>query len=50
MEKEKAARSKSGNKFAAWRAITPKHNDLIDAMLRADPHLVVTMRELSYAL
>jgi hypothetical protein len=39
-----AARQRSGNSFTAWREVTPQHNALVDAMLRATPHLVVTMR------
>lgn len=39
-----AKRSQSGNSFAAWRDITPKHNALVDAMLASSCHLIVTMR------
>lgn len=39
-----AKRSQSGNSFAAWRDITPKHNALVDAMLASPCHLIVTMR------
>ncbi|MBK7782353.1 MAG: ATP-binding protein [Ardenticatenia bacterium] len=39
-----AKRSQSGNSFAAWREITPKHNALVDAMLASSCHLIVTMR------
>lgn len=39
-----AKRSQSGNSFAAWRDVTPLHNQLVDAMLRANLHLIVTMR------
>lgn len=39
-----AKRSQSGNSFAAWRDITPKHNALVDAMLACPCHLIVTMR------
>lgn len=34
----------SGNRFAAWRDITPLHNQLIEAMLSAPMHLIATMR------
>jgi len=37
-------RAGSGNKFAAWRDITPKHNALIDAMLQSPAHIIATMR------
>lgn len=39
-----AARSRSGNSFAAWREATPVHNSLVDGMLDADCHVIVTMR------
>ncbi len=39
-----AKRSKSGNSFAAWREVTPKHNALVDAMLGAKLHVIATMR------
>ena len=32
------------NGFAAWREITPKHNRMIDAMLSAPIHILVSMR------
>lgn len=36
---------KAGNKFTnGWREVTPMHNRLIDAMLAAPFHLIVTMR------
>lgn len=39
-----ARRSKSGNKFTAWRDVTPKHNRLVDAMIGAKCHVIATMR------
>jgi hypothetical protein len=39
-----AKRSQSGNTFGAWREATPKHNELIEAMLATRCHLIVTMR------
>jgi hypothetical protein len=39
-----AARSQSGNSFAAWREVTPMHNKLVDAILQAPMHVIVTMR------
>jgi hypothetical protein len=38
------ARSKSNNSFAAWRHVSPKHNRMIDAMLSAPIHILVSMR------
>lgn len=39
-----AARSRSGNSFGAWREVTPIHNELVDAILRAKCHVIATMR------
>ena len=36
--------SRSGNSFAAWREVTPRHNALVDALLGVDLHVIVTMR------
>jgi len=35
------------NSFAAWREVTPKHNQFVDAMLRCPYHLIATMRSKS---
>src|SRR5690606_25699192 len=37
-------RMQSNNTFAAWREVTPKHNELVEAMVRSRCHLIVTMR------
>jgi DNA polymerase III delta prime subunit len=34
----------SGNKWAAWRDVSPLHNQLIEAMLSYPGHLIATMR------
>lgn len=39
-----AKRSQSSNTFGAWREATPLHNALVDAMLGAGMHVIVTMR------
>lgn len=39
-----AKRAQSGNKFAAWRDVTPLHNALVDSLLTFPGHLIVTMR------
>jgi hypothetical protein len=39
-----AARSKSGNSFAAWREVTPMHNQLVDALVGSRMHVIATMR------
>lgn len=37
-------KAQSGNSFAAWRHVTPLHNALVDAILSARLHVIVTMR------
>jgi DNA polymerase III delta prime subunit len=37
-------RSRSGNSFTAWREVTPQHNKLVDTILQARCHVIVTMR------
>ena len=39
-----AKRNPAGNAFAAWRDVTPLHNQLVDALLAAPLHLIVTLR------
>lgn len=39
-----AKRQQSGNSFGAWREVTPLHNQMIDAILGAGLHVIVTMR------
>lgn len=39
-----AARSKSKNSFDAWREVTPMQTALVDTILRARCHVIVTMR------
>lgn len=41
---DKGAAKYSGNRFAAWRDVTPLHNKLIEAMLGSPLHLIATMR------
>lgn len=33
-----------GNKWAAWREVTPEHNRLVDAIVRCRCHIICTMR------
>jgi len=41
---------KTGNSWSAWRQVTPKHNELVDAMLQSKCHIVATMRsKMEYA-
>ena len=35
---------KSGNSWAAWRMVTPQHNELVDALLQSSCHIIATMR------
>jgi hypothetical protein len=35
---------RSRNSFMAWREVTPKHNALVDTILAANLHVIVTMR------
>jgi len=44
MVDEAMVKSKSNNKFTAWREITPLHNELVDTMLQSPFHLIATMR------
>ena len=39
---EEELRQRSG--FRAWRAITPLHNELVDAMLHSTMHIIATIR------
>lgn len=41
---DKAAKTMKGNSFVAWGDATPKHNQLIDAILDTKLHIIVTMR------
>lgn len=34
----------SGNKWAAWREVTPEHNRFVEAMIGFDGHLIATLR------
>jgi AAA domain len=44
-------RNGGGNSFTAWRDVTPKHNKLVEAMLRTRMHLIATMRsKMEYVL
>lgn len=44
MVDDAARRSQSGNNFAAWREVTPKHNEMIDAIIQCKCHVIVTLR------
>ncbi len=39
-----AKRSQSKNTFGAWREVTPRHNSMVDAIIRFPGHVIATMR------
>jgi hypothetical protein len=39
-----AARTRSKDSFGAWREVTPQHNAMVDAIVRAKCHVIVTLR------
>ena len=44
LEQVDAASSRNPNKFAAWRDVTPQHNEMIDTILNCRMHVICTMR------
>jgi len=38
------ATDKNSNSWTAWRHVTPRHNELVDAMLMSKCHIIATMR------
>jgi energy-coupling factor transporter ATP-binding protein EcfA2 len=38
------AAGRTANSFTAWRNITPQHNRMVDKLVRANLHIIVTMR------
>lgn len=42
-QKDQAA-DRGGNSWTAWRAVTPKHNALVDALVGSRSHVIATMR------
>lgn len=38
------AADKTGNSWTAWRQVTPRHNELVDAMLQSKCHIIATLR------
>lgn len=39
-----AGQKERGNKFAGWRHVTPKHNELVEALMTSPAHIISTMR------
>jgi hypothetical protein len=35
---------RGGNSWTAWRQVTPRHNELVEAMLQSKCHVIATMR------
>lgn len=44
LEKQGNVSKRTGNSYTAWREVTPLHNQLIDAILQTDMHMICTMR------
>jgi hypothetical protein len=44
MHDQATAASRSKNSYMAWREVTPQHNALVDAIIGAPMHVIVTMR------
>lgn len=44
MVDQAAAKSRSGNSFAAWKDVTPQHRRLVETMLQLPCHLIATLR------
>lgn len=44
LDKQGKLADRGTNSFAAWRSITPDHNQLVDAMLQSPAHVIATMR------
>lgn len=44
LDKQGKMADRGTNSFAAWRTITPEHNQLVDAMLQSPTHIIATMR------
>lgn len=38
------AKDRSGNAFTAWRDVTPKHHEFVEALLKSKLHIIATMR------
>jgi hypothetical protein len=48
---DRASERGDGNKFAAWRNVTPQHRALVEAMMTSPCHVIATMRsKMEYVL
>lgn len=43
-QKDQAA-ERGGNSWTAWRNVTPRHNELVDALVGSKSHIIATMRQ-----
>lgn len=44
LEKQGNVAKRTGNTYTSWREVTPLHNQMIDAILQTDMHMICTMR------
>jgi hypothetical protein len=44
LDKQGKLADRSGNGYTAWRAVTPEHNGLVEAILTSPCHIIATMR------
>jgi len=44
LEEQQNIAKRIGNSYAAWRDITPKHNEFVSKMLQTPMHVIATMR------
>jgi hypothetical protein len=44
-QQTRASQAQGANKFTAWASVTPKQNQLIDAMTGSSSHVIATMRQ-----
>jgi hypothetical protein len=44
IQDRKVRANPKGNSFTAWKDVTPQHNQLVDAILGAECHVIATMR------
>jgi len=51
LDKQGSIADKSGNSYTAWRQVTPEHNQLVEAILQSNCHIIATMRaKIEYVL
>lgn len=45
LEQKDSSAARGGNSFTAWREVTPKHNEFVDAMVGCRGHFMATLRQ-----